>query len=791
MKIYNINNNYFSLLLLACICFISIQTINAQFTITESFKGNESKDIVIGDDASLTSGVEDPLNDGWLRLTKDVNQAKGFAYIDKSFPSTLGVIVDFEYTMWRSRNDWGNGADGIGVFLFDGTIQNFKLGGYGGSLGYAPNAPSTPKGLTGGYIGIGLDSYGNFGNDTEGRIGRITRDENNAGEVPNTVVLRGPTTTNPSTTNRFLAGVKIGNRNGTANEIRSRNEIDYNTVSPIRPNSSQFYRRVQIEIIPLGESSGYEIIVRWAKAYNGEFTELISYTTNNAPPALLKLGFAASTGGSYNFHEIRNVLVTTPGNLRVIKKSNKNVLRSVNAGNNENEITYNIEVINDTESDLQNIEFEDILTDGNGNILAPAAFEITNITSEGFSNGTVLPQSSSSNQFSGSLNLVANSTGKITIKGNLKEVPSGNIIRNTASAFPTDISDEDLGNNTSVINTPVIAEGIDLVLNKTVDQPCLDASNGNNFSIEVSNLGANNLNYSQTNRVIVRETLPSGTNISDKSHPGWTYAQNGNNLTFTKTGSGTLSSGRSFDDNINYTLTSNSAYTNNARVELNNTGGGTNQVVEPPENRGNNSDSVTVISQPSAPAVSSPVYYCEGEEAVALSATADDGFDLVWYLNEGGTARDIAFTPNTNTPGSKIYYVAQTNGSCQSELSEIEVIVIESPEAGSILGTSEICAGNTPNELSSDVDGSGPGTISYKWEVSTDNGTTWQEISGANNKTFQPETVRTTSFFRRITVSESPEGVFCDSDATAPVVITTKRCGVISNPMLPSKAKNN
>ncbi len=770
---------------------LSIQ-VNAQFTITESFKGNASNDIIIGDGAYLTSGVADPVNDGWLRLTEDVGNRKGFAYVNKSFPSTLGVLVDFEYIMWRSRNDSNNGADGIGVFLFDGTVepQDFNLGGYGGSLGYAPNTNAgTQQGVTGGYIGIGLDSYGNFGNNNEGRIGRIAMDGNNAAEVPNTVVLRGPTTNSSSTTNRFLAGAKIGDRSGTANTIRARNEIDYNTVTSIRPDYSTFYRRIQIEIIPLGGSAGYEIIVRWTKTYDGNFTQLITYTTSDVPPNLLKLGFAASTGGSFNFHEIRNVLVTTPGNLRVIKKTDKSTLRSIDVGNNENEISYNIEIVNDTDGALENIQFEDKLTDGEGNVLDPSVFEITNITAEGFLAGTSLPVNSSINEFTGSLNLSANSAGIIKVSGRLKEVPAGNIVTNVVSALPTDISDEDLGNNTSVVNTPVIAEGIDMVVNKTVDQSCLDSTNGNRFTLEVTNLGSNNLNYSSTNQVVVTETLPPGATIVNPSNSGWSYTNTGSTYTFTKTGSGVLSSGFSFPK-IYYTVNASQGYTNSAVVELRSSSSTNAENIEPPENLGNNEDSIEIIPAPLAPTITSPVYYCQGEEAQPLTAAANEGFTLRWFLNEGGTGSNIPFTPSTSTPGSTIYYVAQTNGTCESDLAEIEVIVLENPEAGSISGGEEICSGRIPGVITSQSSGSGNGIVSYRWQFSTDGGIIWEEVFGASGESYQPGVVRTSTLFRRITITET-NGFQCESQPTNIIAVTTKRCGIISNPMLSSKAQNN
>src|SRR5699024_6885441 len=91
------------------------------------------------------------------------------------------------------------------------------------------------------------------------------------------------------------------------------NAIDYNNTTQNRPSINTFYRRVQIEILPV--SGNYEITIRMATEYGGPFTDLMTYTTSTPPPPLLKLGFAASTGGGVNNHEIRNLMITTLGNL--------------------------------------------------------------------------------------------------------------------------------------------------------------------------------------------------------------------------------------------------------------------------------------------------------------------------------------------------------------------------------------------------------------------------------------------------------------------------------------------
>ncbi|PKD20023.1 hypothetical protein APR41_15235 [Salegentibacter salinarum] len=626
----------------------------------------------MGDQAYLTSGVVDPINAGWLRLTEDTGNQKGYAYVNRSFPSTLGVIVDFEYKMWR-ENGIDPGADGVGVFLFDANYGpgNFELGAYGGSLGYA-NGNDADYGVTGGYIGIGLDSYGNFANPTEGRNG-------GPGEKPNALVLRGPTTNNTITTNEYLDGVTLRDPDqvlsiNTNTGNRNENQIDYNTGTAIRPSDDLFYRRVQIQITPTG-GGFFDIDVRWSKDLGGSFTELISYTTTEAPPELLKLGFAASTGGSYNYHEIRNLLVTTPGNLRVGKLVDKSTLRSVPGSGNENEVTYIIEVTNDTPVALTAIDVEDQLTDGEGNSIPNGMLNITDISHSGFTSAS-LPSPTAgtpitSGNFNGTVGLSANSTGKITVKGTLTDIPEGNLLQNRVNIENNEITDSDLANNTATVSTPVIAEGVDLTIEKDANQQCLDVTNGNEFTITVSNMGTDDLNYSNTNAVVVTDELPAGATLINNS-TGWTHNGNGTIHTFTLDGIGTLGSGLSAPP-ITFSIDAgtSSGYTNTAEVEFN--GSGSN--IEPPENLGNNSSSVNIASQPPVPSVPVAGYIevCQGE-TIPTGDIADPGYTLTWYLNEGGSP----VIPNTSTPGYDTYYVSQSEGGCESELTEILVLVKDS-----------------------------------------------------------------------------------------------------------------
>jgi hypothetical protein len=446
--------------------FFAIQ-VNAQFTFTDDFKNNTAPDVVIGGiggangTAYLTSGIDDPLGAGWLRLTKAATNQGGYAYIAQSFPSTLGIVMDFEYKMWRNVNDpTFNGADGIGVFLFDATdvqVNGFRLGAYGGALGYTSNTDEgIIYGLRGGYIGIGFDALGNYANTVFGpKNGGV-------GIRPNAVSLRGPTNDVDLTqSNVFLTGVTILSGHTvvpiTTQGNWTDNELDYNTVVGARPDDNTFYRRIQIEMQP--ESGGYHITVRWKTALNSDFVQLIDYTTALPPPAMLSVGFAASTGAGVNLHEIRNLSLTTPGNLRITKQADKSYLRTITTSG-LNQIAYYIDVVNDTPAALSNVDFTDILTDGNGTQITPLMFAITNISNTGFLAGTNLPTTSATNQFTGTLNMAANSTGRIIITGELTpgQIPTGNVITNTTTVFSSAITDEDPGNNTAEVTVPVLAE---------------------------------------------------------------------------------------------------------------------------------------------------------------------------------------------------------------------------------------------------------------------------------------------------------------------------------------------
>jgi gliding motility-associated-like protein len=267
------------------------------FPYCESFQGViERSETVLGGNARLFDGV--------LRLTDATTGQNGYMYIDIPFSSGFGVKASFEYFSYG-----GTGADGLTVFLFDGATTSFAPGGFGGSLGYAMNR-SVP-GLTNAYMGVGFDSFGNFGNNSENKIGSFP----SGGNIlhPNSIVVRGPG--QGYNGYQFISGVKTnaGGDFGLPEDQRFPISSGGPGTRRVTDPEKKGYRKVIFKLSPKAAGTGFRLDV-----------EMIFTTTDGNPrqitlidnvdypypsPETLKIGFTGSTGGETNIHEIRNLLV--------------------------------------------------------------------------------------------------------------------------------------------------------------------------------------------------------------------------------------------------------------------------------------------------------------------------------------------------------------------------------------------------------------------------------------------------------------------------------------------------
>lgn len=226
---------------------------------------------------TLTAPSIDTAGNGWLRLTSAGTNQATYAVNTNSFVSKNATITaSFNYVSYG-----GTGADGITFFLADAS-KTFAVGAYGGSLGYAQKTSAGGggadiSGMNGGYIGLGIDEFGNYANATEGRIG-------GTGSTPDAVSVRGP--------GQGLTGYDYLGGTGTLS-------TSLDTSGSTRPTATTF----QIII-----TATNQLTVYMDRGATGNFTALYSIDLSGyARPDSLVMGFTGSTGGSTNIHEVQSV----------------------------------------------------------------------------------------------------------------------------------------------------------------------------------------------------------------------------------------------------------------------------------------------------------------------------------------------------------------------------------------------------------------------------------------------------------------------------------------------------
>ncbi len=140
--------------------------------------------------------LPDPVGNGALRLTNgdyrygtNGNSQTGAIVSNFTFPTTQGIQVTFATATYGGNGYNGTGADGITFFLADGSRAP-SVGGEGGSLGYAcSNGNAVYDGVSGAYIGLGIDEFGNFSNPGDST-------DTGPGFQANRITLRGAGDTN-------------------------------------------------------------------------------------------------------------------------------------------------------------------------------------------------------------------------------------------------------------------------------------------------------------------------------------------------------------------------------------------------------------------------------------------------------------------------------------------------------------------------------------------------------------------------------------------------------------------
>ena len=158
-------------------------------------------------------------------------------------------------------------------------------------------------------MGIGFDEYGGFGTTAGGLNGSFPNQPPTQ-LVPNSIVVRGPGNVGYP----FVMGVRTM-RDGL-NGLNPAEQFPISSGGLNTPRITDLnqpgYRKVFLELQPNAAGLGFFLKLRMQVTTQANQPRMV--TIFESPyffqaPNNLKIGFAASTGGSTNFHEIRNLIV--------------------------------------------------------------------------------------------------------------------------------------------------------------------------------------------------------------------------------------------------------------------------------------------------------------------------------------------------------------------------------------------------------------------------------------------------------------------------------------------------
>lgn len=371
-KLFNLKqlSKIVTLSLTLCLFFGNKQSAQAQssygdFPYAQSFTSGTKPSEVSTPAGAGTNDVAFTTNG--LRLTRAVNSLFGAIFINnRQFSSKNGVKIAFEFGMYG-----GNGADGISMFLFDAAVTNPVIGAPGGDLGYnfaRANdswAANRKAGLTGAYLGVGIDAFGNF-KTKQFQTDKRWNGVNLAGASHVTLrAAAGPVINNtgqgqgftgyPVMVTQSTLAVPTGNGGAILNQTGGdytfstgpSTGFDLKTTGLGATTADADYRKAFIDLVPnndlLGNNNGFYVTVKIQHGstittvidnylYRTSFTYTenansagnTDYNTNSSTsadtqrtlsatvPDFLRIGFAASTGGLNNIHLIKNLTVTLP-----------------------------------------------------------------------------------------------------------------------------------------------------------------------------------------------------------------------------------------------------------------------------------------------------------------------------------------------------------------------------------------------------------------------------------------------------------------------------------------------
>jgi hypothetical protein len=225
-------------------------------------------------------------NSGWLRLAGGTDSVLGQVEANAKLASGVPIRVEFDYLIW------GGGFDGLSLYFADANAASAgRNGEVGGGLGYC--------GMSGAYLGIGIDDGGSFAQQYCGirRFTTMGPQQGTAATGPgvrgNSVTVRGP----QSDKYPFVASVGLDDGQ------------DICVTCTDRSQALKALRHVVLDMAPRTPAgSGYTLNM---KVNNREILKDVAFPY--APPRELMMGLASTTGAYGANHEIRNLKLSAEG----------------------------------------------------------------------------------------------------------------------------------------------------------------------------------------------------------------------------------------------------------------------------------------------------------------------------------------------------------------------------------------------------------------------------------------------------------------------------------------------
>lgn len=220
-----------------------------------------------------------------LRLTEAVQDQATAATFQRIFPAKGNLVrVEFDYFAYD-----GTGADGVAIVFSDAEVTP-QVGAFGGPLGYGYKKDEQQPGFAGGWLGIGLDEYGNYSVEGGGNSLDSRRRQS--------VVLRGSGAGYSGYD--YLAGTC---NNGTVNTNGNclSTAIDDNNGTPLHRyritiDSRQSDTSVVTVSRRVGISGDWEDLI--------EPIDVMTFQVQQNVPDELFMSITGSTGSVTNIHEI-------------------------------------------------------------------------------------------------------------------------------------------------------------------------------------------------------------------------------------------------------------------------------------------------------------------------------------------------------------------------------------------------------------------------------------------------------------------------------------------------------